>query len=99
MDGLKPAPALAVVQALAPGSTPAQIAEALGEFSKAHRIAIVGHEPGLGEFAAWLLGSKTPVPFKKGGVCRVDVPAFPPSAGGAGELVWMAPPKMLRAIR
>ena len=86
VDGLKPSPTLAVVQTLAPGSTPAQVAEALGDFRKARRIAIVGHEPGLGELAAWLVGAKTRVPFKKGGVCRIDVPAFPPSGGG--ELVW-----------
>jgi phosphohistidine phosphatase len=96
VDGLKPAPALAVVQALVPGTAPAQVAEALGEFRKTRRLAIVGHEPSLGEFAAWLVGSKTSIPFRKGGVCRIDVVAFPPT--GTGELVWLATPKMLRAV-
>jgi phosphohistidine phosphatase SixA len=56
----------------------------------------VGHEPDLGRLAAWLIGSREPLTFKKGGVCRIDV------AGTAeprdGVLVWMATPKMLRAL-
>jgi phosphohistidine phosphatase len=97
VDSLKPAPALAVVQALAPGGTPAQVAEALGQFRRSRRLAIVGHEPGLGELAAWLIGAKTAIPFKKGGVARIDAPTLPPSGGG--ELAWLATPRMLRALR
>ena len=93
--GLKPAPALAVSSALAPGVAPAQVAEALAHFKKPRRIALVGHEPGLGELAAWLVGTKTPIAFKKGGVCRIDVAALPPSGG---HLIWMATPGMLRRI-
>jgi phosphohistidine phosphatase len=96
VDALKPAPALAVVQALVPGTAAAQVGEALDQFRRSRRIAIVGHEPGIGELAAWLLGAKTPIPFKKGGVCRIDVASLPPSGGA--ELVWMATPKMLRAL-
>lgn len=96
VHGLKPTPTLAVLQSLAPDGTPAQVAEALSVFRKHRRIALVGHEPGLGEFAGWLVGSKTAIPFKKGGVCRIEVAALPPS--GAGHLVWFATPKMLKRL-
>jgi phosphohistidine phosphatase len=94
VEGLKPTPMLVVVPALAPGTSPAHTAEALAEFRKARRLALVGHEPGIGELAAWLVGATTPVPFKKGGICRIDVASFPPS--GSGQLIWLATPAMLR---
>jgi phosphohistidine phosphatase len=97
VEGLKPAPALNVVAALSPGIAPAKMAEALTGFKKSQVIVIVGHEPGLGEFACWLLGAKAPVPFKKGGVCRIDVPASSPN--GSGQLIWLATPRMLREVR
>lgn len=96
LEGLKPAPRLSIVPALAPGGAPAQIAEALSGHAGAESLAIVGHEPGLGELAAWLVGAKTPFAFKKGGICRIDVAKLPP--GGTGQLVWFATPKMLRAL-
>lgn len=95
VEGLRPAPALAVTPALAPGVGPAKAAEALGQFRKARRIALVGHEPDLGELAAWLIGTRAPVAFKKGGVCRIDGAGLPPADG---QLIWLAPPRVLRKI-
>lgn len=63
-----------------------------------HRVALVGHEPGMGELAAsWLgAGAAIPfnaIPFKKGAICRID---FQHSvAAAAGELRWFLTPKML----
>jgi phosphohistidine phosphatase len=94
--GLKPTPEVDVCAELVPGTAPAKLAEALGALGGRRSIALVGHEPGLGEFAAWLVGGKTPFEFKKGGVCRIDVPALPPV--GNGQLRWLATPKMLRAL-
>src|SRR5207244_3713044 len=96
VDGLKPAPALTVLPALAPGVAPPQIAEALAQLKKVQVIALVGHEPGLGELAGWLIGARAPLPLKKGGVARIDVPNVPPA--GAGQLIWLATPRMLRAL-
>jgi phosphohistidine phosphatase len=96
LEGLLPAPRLSIVPALAPGGSPQQIAEALAGHSGAAAVALVGHEPGLGELAAWLVGAKTPFAFKKGGMCRIDVAKLPPA--GSGQLIWLAPPKMLRAL-
>jgi phosphohistidine phosphatase len=94
--GLKPAPAVEILAELVPGTAPAKMAEALGTAGGRRSIAVVGHEPGLGEFAAWLVGARTPFEFKKGGVCRIDVPALPPA--GNGQLIWLATPKMLRSL-
>ena len=44
---------------------------------------IVGHEPGIGELAAWLVGMRHPIEFKKGAVCRIDVEACRRAAGSA----------------
>jgi len=96
VECLKPAPALAVMPALAPGVTPAEVGAALAQIKRAQTIALVGHEPGIGELAAWLVGARAPLPFKKGGVCRIDLPHVPPA--GAGQLIWLATPRMLRAL-
>jgi phosphohistidine phosphatase len=96
VDGLGSAPRLEVTAALAPDEVPAAVAAVLGRHASASRIALVGHEPAIGALAAWLIGAREPVLFKKGGVCRIDVPTLPP--GRNGQLVWHAAPKMLRAL-
>jgi phosphohistidine phosphatase len=94
--GLTTTPRLVTSSELAPGGSPAAIAKMLaGHRSRA--IALVGHEPGLGELAAWLIGAHHPLPFKKGGICRIDVADWPPAAR-QGTLIWFTTPKMLRAL-
>jgi phosphohistidine phosphatase len=88
-----PAPALSVLQELAPGHAPQQVAAALGRLDPPARMALVGHEPDLGLLAAWLLGARQPLPFKKGGVARIDVASWPPQRNG--QLRWLASPKIL----
>ena len=61
------------------------------------RVALVGHEPNLGELAAQLIGARNPLEFKKGGICRIDFDMLPPKGGGM--LRWFLTPKMLRAAR
>jgi phosphohistidine phosphatase len=95
-QGLSCGPSVEVTNALLPGQPAARVAEALASHARAHAVALVGHEPGLGEIAAWLLGTREPLPFKKGGVCRIDVTGLPPVP--PGQLVWFALPKMLRAL-
>lgn len=84
------------LEALAPGHAPADVVRALAEVVTRRQIALVGHEPGLGELAAFLIGSRRPIPFRKGGVCRIDVESF--GAKRPGELQWMLPPKVLRKL-
>jgi phosphohistidine phosphatase len=95
--GLKPKPAIAEVEALAPGGRPQAIAEAIKTHAKRYRrLALVGHEPDLGELAARLLGARGNVEFKKGGVCLIDVDGATPN--GPGTLRWMLTPKALKAL-
>jgi phosphohistidine phosphatase len=82
---------------LAPDHRPEDVAGELGRTQSKGAIVLVGHEPDLGALAAWLLGARAPLPFKKGGIARIDVTRLPP--GQDGTLVWMATPKMLRSLR
>ena len=93
--GLTSVPTVTVTNALIPGQPPARMVEALSG-QRSRSVALVGHEPGLGELAAWLVGARDALPFKKGGVCRIDLPSWPPVP--PGQLVWFALPKMLRAV-
>jgi phosphohistidine phosphatase len=92
-----PMPPLVVVEALAPGGAQAAVLGELEKHAKKTRIAIVGHEPGIGELAARLIGLRHAIEFKKGAVCRIDVDTLPPTT--PGELRWLLPPRVLRSIR
>jgi phosphohistidine phosphatase len=87
-------PPIVAVESLAPGGGYAAVIADLEKQSRRSRIALIGHEPGIGEIAAKLIGSRHVVEFKKGAVCRIDLDTLPP--GGAGVLRWFATPKMLR---
>jgi hypothetical protein len=50
----------------------------------------------MGELAAFLIGAKVPLPFKKGAICRIDFAVFPPK--GKGALCWFVTPRMLRKL-
>lgn len=90
------APPIVNVQELAPGGTHNAIVDELSKQHRRHRIAIVGHEPGIGELAARLIGLRRPLEFKKGAICRIDVAALPPA--GPGQLRWFLTPRILRKI-
>jgi len=94
--GLRDRPPVTVLEALSPGWELETIRERLAKVVKRRRIALVGHEPGLGELAADLIGAGCPLAFKKGGVCRIDVSHF--RSGGAGMLCWLVTPKILRGL-
>jgi phosphohistidine phosphatase len=95
--GLDPRPSLVNVDSLAPDGSYAAVVADLEKHARKTRIALVGHEPMMGELAARLIGSRHPIEFKKGGVCRIDVEDLPPA--GPGDLRWMLPPKILRALK
>ena len=95
--GLDPRPSLVNVDSLAPDSTYAAVVADLEKHARKTRIAIVGHEPAIGELAARLIGSRHPIEFKKGAVCRIDVDHLPPA--GPGDLRWLLTPKILRALK
>jgi phosphohistidine phosphatase len=90
-------PPIVNADALAPGGDFAAVMTALEKQSRRSRIALVGHEPAIGELAARLIGSRHAMEFKKGAICRIDIDEIPPS--GPGDLRWFATPKLLRAIK
>ena len=89
-------PPIVNMASLAPGSSHNSIIEELSKHHRRHRIALVGHEPGIGELAGRLLGVRRPLEFKKGAVCRIDVAALPPT--GPGQLRWFITPRIMRKI-
>jgi phosphohistidine phosphatase len=91
-------PKVVEVPALQPGMKPRDVLKALEPSARQASLALVGHEPGLGELAAALVGLKTPPEFKKGGVARIDVAILPPPPG-SGAIAWWLTPKLLRALR
>jgi phosphohistidine phosphatase len=93
MDGKPP---VKVLDALAPGHTAQNVMTQLAKAATRRRIALVGHEPELGELAAHLIGASRAMPFKKGGVCRVDMESL--RSRSAGTLIWFVGPKVLRQL-
>jgi phosphohistidine phosphatase len=87
---------IANTDALTPAGSPAHVIQELGKHMRKARIALVGHEPNMGELAAHLIGSKVPLSFKKGAICRIDFAIFPPK--GKGALMWFVTPRMLRKL-
>jgi phosphohistidine phosphatase len=94
--GVDGRPSVKLLDALAPGTPPATVMAQLAKAAKRRRIALVGHEPDLGELAAYVIGARRPMPFKKGGICRIDVAGLTSKA--AGTLVWFVTPKVLRKL-
>ncbi|RKZ54046.1 MAG: phosphohistidine phosphatase SixA [Candidatus Parabeggiatoa sp. nov. 3] len=85
--------------ALAPDGSDSEVLSYLQQHANTSKtIALVGHEPDLGELATWLLSGEVEnwMPLKKGAACllefRDDVEA------GQAELCWMLRPKQLRQL-
>ena len=90
-------PRIVTVESLAPGGSYQAVLADLHEQSRVSRIALVGHEPDLGELAARLAGSRRAWEFKKGAACRIDILTLPP--GGPGTLRWFLTPRMMRGLK
>ena len=89
-------PPVVAFDALAPGASHDLVLADLEKQSRRTRIALVGHEPGIGELAARLVGSRRAFEFKKGAACRIDMESLAP--GGPGALRWFLTPRILRSI-
>jgi phosphohistidine phosphatase len=76
----------------------ALISEYAGGAEKHHAVAVVGHEPWLGELIAWLAFGDgrhgEGLVLKKGGVCWLEGSATP----GGMSLRAQLPPSVLRAV-
>ena len=92
-----PRPSIITIESLAPGGSYASLLADLEKHGRKTRIALVGHEPGIGELGARLIGSRHSFEFKKGAVCRIDVDEIPPV--GPGDLRWFLTPKFMTSIK
>ena len=95
-EGMKGHPPVVTTDALAPAEAAAAVMQELSKHLRKGSIALVGHEPNMGELAARLIGARTPIAFKKGAICRIDFEVLPPK--GTGHLRWFITPKMLRKL-
>ena len=95
--GFDARPPIVTADSLAPQGSYADVLADLQRQTRRTRIALVGHEPNIGELAARLAGSRRAFEFKKGAVCRIDVESMPP--GGPGTLRWFLTPAILRKIK
>ena len=84
-------PELQLADELAPGCDLAQLFALLGEHRAAERVMLVGHEPDFSALIGALTGGR--VLMKKGGLGRVDIERL---EQGAGTLIWLLPPRVLR---
>jgi phosphohistidine phosphatase len=89
-------PRVVTSDALTPEAATSAAVKEIARHEKKARVAVVGHEPNIGELAAHLIGAGTGIPFKKAAVCRIDFAETP--AKGGGELRWFLPPRVLRKL-
>jgi phosphohistidine phosphatase len=85
------------IDEMTPDHPPGDLAAWLNERADAPTVAVVGHEPHLGELVTWLLGGNgSNVEFKKGGVSllRIDGEV----TAGSAVLQWHLTPAQLRGL-
>jgi phosphohistidine phosphatase len=85
-------------EALEPDRSPPDVVESLRPHRGRDAVAIVGHEPLLGDVIAYLLvGSDehAAFPLRKGGAACVDLDGDPP---GGAILRWLVTPKIERKL-
>jgi phosphohistidine phosphatase len=92
--GLKPVR----LSALAPGKAPGLTMEWLREQPTGRTVAVVGHEPHLGEFVSWCLSGlrESFVELKKGAAVLLDFGGE--IKPGRARLIWALKPSHLRAL-
>lgn len=91
-EWLSQAPAVRVCEALAPGGKRKELARSLRGLDPEAGVALVGHQPDLGQLAGWLIGSrKARIDFRKAGVAFIACDAE--AKKGSGTLVWLATPE------
>ena len=95
-ETLNAKPQVTTSDSLAPAGTPAAVIQEIVKHARKPKIALVGHEPNVGELAARLIGARSPIEFKKGAICRIDFEVLPPKS--LGQLIWFLPPRVLRKI-
>jgi phosphohistidine phosphatase len=83
---------------LLPGGSPQELLALLAR-TRGQRLAVIGHQPDLGRLIATCLpGNAGSAAFelRKMAVALIAFPGSP--RAGQGELRWLVPPKLLRAV-
>ncbi len=91
-------PAAVLCPALAPEAGPEALLELVRRMRQ-DRIAVVGHQPGLGRFIAHCIGAELGDPalvLRKFGMAGVSF--GPARRAGRGRLEWLLRPRMLRTL-
>ena len=84
---------------LLPGGSPQELLALLAH-TRGQRLAVVGHQPDLGRLIAICLPGNAGSGAFELRKMAVALIAFPgPPRAGQGELRWLVPPKLLRAVR
>jgi phosphohistidine phosphatase len=85
--------------ALSPGTAPRALLDWLRTQPNDAVLALVGHEPDLGQLASWLLVGRPAgfVQFKKGAAALIEFAAVP--AAGKGTLTWLLTAAQLAEIK
>jgi len=83
---------------LAPGRAGAALIGWLDEQKPGGIVAIVGHEPDMGQFVSWALTGlrESFIPLKKGGACLIEFEKE--VKPGRAKLLWCMKPSQLRAL-
>jgi phosphohistidine phosphatase len=83
-----------ICEALAPGGTASDLYKFLANVKQVEQVFLVGHEPDMSRLASTMLwaGPELDMPFKKSGVCRIDISDVPPTT--PGTLKWLLTPKI-----
>lgn len=85
------------LEELLPESSPQKLIDRLASLQVTGGLLLVGHQPLLGEIAAFLLtGKEMEMHLKKGGLCRIEVDDLPPKKNAI--LHWMLTSRQLRML-
>ena len=87
----RPSPELRVCEELAPGGKRRKLSRFVRQLGF-NRLALVGHQPDLDTFAAWLIGkTKAQIEIAKAGVAFIRCEEGPNK--GDGTLLWLVTPE------
>ena len=83
---------------LSPGAAVRELFAEIKRHNGAEAIALVGHQPDLGEIISVIVQGNTSlaVQLKKGSVCSIKVTETVPTL--RGELLWLITPRQLRLL-
>jgi phosphohistidine phosphatase len=89
----QPAPQLQTSDELAPDGKRKRLKRLLGDLAT-DQIALIGHQPDLGDLAAWLIGSrKAQLDIAKAGVACIHLENG--VGKGKGSLAWLVTPELV----